>query len=76
VHDVDEVASNIVVPVMQTLFSDKLELQQLVLRAARDDAWRSETSKAIAAACQETVTTDAVMARALAMMLVQQEAVA
>lgn len=76
VHDVDEVASNIVVPVMQTLFSHKLELQQLVLRAAREDAWRSETSKAIAAACQETVTTDAVMARALAMMLVQQEAVA
>lgn len=75
VQDVDEVASGIVFPASQAFFASKLELEQLVLRAARDSAWRDETSAAIASACEQTVTTDALMARVLAMMVVGDEAV-
>lgn len=73
VQDVDEVASGIILPASETFFGNHTELQQLALRAARDSKWRSETSRAIADACADTVTTDAVVARALAMMVVGQE---
>jgi hypothetical protein len=42
-----------------------------VLRATSDSTWRERTSEAIAHACAETVTTDALVARVLAHMQVQ-----
>ncbi len=70
-RDVDEVASGIILPASETFFASQAQLETLVLRATSDRAWRERTSDAIASACAETVTTDALVARVLAHMQVQ-----